>query len=87
MVVYFLGKLMYIAMEDDEEKKFSEELVVEFIKDALKTKILNRRFNENFVVEENCDKGVLKKVYLMLMEFFKDKADVDVNEEDMSKYF
>ena len=86
MVVYFLGKLMYIAMNECEEK-FIDELVKVFIKDALRAKNVNRKFTENFVLEDNCDKGVLKRVYMMLMGFFKEKADVEVNEEDVKTYY
>ena len=89
MVVYFLGKLMHIAAENagDEKVKFVEEMVMMFMKDALKAKGVNRKFTENFVVNDKKDKGVLKRTYVMLMKYFKDKADVDVNEEDVKRYY
>ena len=87
MVVYFLGKLMHIAAENESDETFFEEMVMMFMKDALKAKGVNRKFTENFVVKDKKDKGVLKRTYVMLMSYFKDKADVDVNEEDVRRYY
>ena len=87
MVVYFLGKLMYVQAEYEGEEKFVEELVKVFVKDALRAKGVNRKFVDNFIMEDNSDKGVLKRVYMMLMGFFKEKADGEVSEEDVERYY